>query len=484
MAMISSELGCLDVAHAQSAIGSTDRALPGVIHVGAPVPAEAFLRVAGGAGYGWYEPFADIEASTHRMSGRIAASISPINELTLGLDIWGRFDTSSVDGGSETALYGEPRLTGRYALPIHDGLHVGAQADLRIVGAEAPSIKLDAITPALRAQIAARLAPQTWLAAELGFQLDNTENALDEDQPVSTLGNLTIGASSSSSIPWGVGVSHRLTGPKTELLGELSGDILVGADAPRFAESPLRLALGARHPLSEAFSLSGGLNFGLSARNEEALVGAYVPREPRISALVALGWEWGKKAGPVQEAPPPKAVEKKPPPPPPPVIKTSAVTGMVVDEGGRPLADVEVILTRQGSEPSTTRTYADGRFEFPEVPDEGNVELVIKTPGFENLKISYAEGEERSREVVLYPALPAGQVRGAVLDLSGKPIPASITITPGDHEVAVKEDGSFELELAPGRYTVRFNHPDYKNQMRVVVVEDRGVVILNIALSP
>jgi 5-hydroxyisourate hydrolase-like protein (transthyretin family) len=157
---------------------------------------------------------------------------------------------------------------------------------------------------------------------------------------------------------------------------------------------------------------------------------------------------------------------------------------MVVDEGGRPLADVEVILTREGSQPLATRTYADGRFEFKEVPDEGDVQLEIKTPGYEVRKISYAEGEDRSSEVVLYPALPAGQVRGAVLDLSGNPVAAKITITPGDHEVDVKEDGSFELELTPGRYTVRFHHADYKNQMRVVVVEDRGVVILNIALSP
>jgi hypothetical protein len=36
--------------------------------------------------------------------------------------------------------------------------------------------------------------------------------------------------------------------------------------------------------------------------------------------------------------------------------------------------------------------------------------------------------------------------------------------------------------LAPGRYVVRFEHADFAPQRRNIVVKDKGVVILNIAL--
>src|SRR5690606_22559345 len=195
-----------------------------------------------------------------------------------------------------------------------------------------------------------------------------------------------------------------------------------------------------------------------------------------------------QKKDPPPPPPPVKKKEKekevKPAPPPKPVIHTSKANGSIVDEGGRPLSDVEVILTQEGTAPRTTRSFADGRFVFEEVPVKGNVQLEIKTPGYEVVKLSYAEGAERNAEVVMYPALPAGQVRGAVLDLAGNPVVATIEITPGDHVVEVNADGSFELGISPGKYTVRFRHDDFKNQRRVVVVQDRGVVILNIALSP
>jgi hypothetical protein len=471
-------------AHAEEEeiVGSNDRALPAIVHVGAPVPATTVVRVAGAAGYGWFESFADMEGSMNRLEGSIAISVSPLESLTFGLDAEGHYDFySGGDGGA-----GTPRLSARYARSLNENFHVGGQFDLSLVGAEAPDFELDAISPLLKGLIAARLAERTWLAAELGFELDMSKNLYASDEYPSTANNLTIGASSSPSIPWGVGVSHRLSGPRTELLSELSGNILVGGNAPGFSESPFRLDLGVRQPLAAGLSLGAVFEVGLSARTDAPQGEDYVPREPRLAGLVTLGWHLQKK-----EPPPPPPVkqkeakkEVKPPPPPKPVIETSKATGSIVDEGGRPLTDVEVILTQEGKAPRTTRSLADGRFEFVEIPVKGDVQLEIRTPGYEVVKRTYTEGAERNAEVVMYPALPAGQVRGAVLDLAGNPVVATIEITPGDHEMVVNEDGTFELELAPGRYTVRFRHDDFKNQRRVVVVQDRGVVILNIALSP
>ena len=143
---------------------------------------------------------------------------------------------------------------------------------------------------------------------------------------------------------------------------------------------------------------------------------------------------------------------------------------------------MQLTLTREGAEPLTGRTYADGSFEFDEVPN-GALVLEAATAGYDSSKVELAEGDERQTEIVLRPAVPAGQVRGKVLDLKGNPIAATITITPGAQTVTVDPDGSFELELPPGKYTVVFEHEDYTKQQRRIRVHDRGVVILNIALT-
>jgi hypothetical protein len=281
-------------------------------------------------------------------------------------------------------------------------------------------------------------------------------------------------------------MSHRLGEGGTELLGEITADTFVGSGAPAFLESPVRLGVGARHPLSRSFLLMGSAEASLSQRPSAPDPAELFPIEPRVTATLSLVF----RLMPDEPAPPPPPpVEQEPEPEPAPPeepavaeVPSSDVVGTVVDEGGRPLPDVEVTLNREGAEPVKERTAADGSFKFAEVP-EGPVQLAIETVGYDPGNVEFAAGEERSREIVMRPAVPAGQVRGRVLDLSGNPVTAKVTISPGDHLVEVQADGSFELELAPGRYTVVFEHPDFTNQRRVIRIVDRGVVILNIALT-
>jgi hypothetical protein len=161
---------------------------------------------------------------------------------------------------------------------------------------------------------------------------------------------------------------------------------------------------------------------------------------------------------------------------------SSPVSGAVVDEGGRALADASVTLEMLGREPHQERTLADGKFEFAAVP-EGEASVRVNAPGYEEALVQIAEGKSRVVEVMLRPSVPAGQVRGKVLDLKGNPVKATLRISPGDQLIETQADGSFELELAPGRYTVRFEHEDFGSQRRTISVQNRGVVILNIALS-
>jgi hypothetical protein len=152
------------------------------------------------------------------------------------------------------------------------------------------------------------------------------------------------------------------------------------------------------------------------------------------------------------------------------------------------MSDVEVVLHQEGQPPRSERTFPDGHFEFRDVP-LGAVSLGVAEPGFDRVKVEFGPEQPRTSEIVLRPAVPAGQVRGKVLDLQGMPVVAQVKVNgdggsrPGSEQVVVvAPDGSFELDLTPGRYLVRFEHADFAPQRRSIVVKDKGVVILNIAL--
>ena len=87
-------------------------------------------------------------------------------------------------------------------------------------------------------------------------------------------------------------------------------------------------------------------------------------------------------------------------------------------------------------------------------------------------------------EISSFPALASAASCLAASRISQRPLElrATISVTPGEQTIAVQADGSFELELAPGKYTLEFEHPEFGSQQRKIHVVDRGVVILNIAL--
>ncbi len=462
----------------------SDRALPSLIRVGVPVPSTGKIAFAGSAGYGFIDRALRLEDPGSRLRGSLGAAFQVVPFLSVGLDARGHLDTFSSADDDRANLYGEPRLTTRLQMPATDSLHWGVQLDARFVGAEAPDIDFGATSPSIRGLVATRLAERTWFAAELGFHLDNSENALPDPALISSADRITVGASSSPGVPWGFGVSHRLNFG-LELLGELRGEILVGGEAPDFLESPIGLGLGARHPITSSLDAMLSADVSLSARPDFD-PGAFDPIEPRAGVLLTAVWRLGvKNPKPAAEEPvePPVEEKKVEETPKEPEIPVSPVKGSVVDEGGRPLPDVAVTLKHENGQTFEERTYADGTYEFKDVP-EGAVEITIKTPGYDEVKHSFEAGEERKREAVLYPSLPAGQVKGEVRDLKGNPVRATITITPGDKVIEVGQDGTFDLELSPGAYTVRFEHPDLSPQKRFIRVQDRGVVILNIALAP
>ncbi len=479
---------------ANTPLGENERALPGFIRLALPVSAARPWVVAAGAGYAFVEPVGDLSQVTHRLTSRVALAYSPLPQLNLGMDINGQVDFFG-DANEGSNLYGEPRISARFVYPLTPQFSIGAEADLRLLGAEAPSIELEALSPSLRLLAGGPWGARTWWAAHGGFHLDRSEALVPQVDLLSTGDIISLGASSWSAIQWGLGGSHRLT-EATELLAELGGEILVGSGAPRFAKSPWQFSVGARQQLNDHFSLGGSVDLGLSARSKPLPETELIAINPRVGAMVRLTWRIGaysqktsqsdsntgkdlndsstSKTGETKKSVvAPLAV----------VLKTPPTRGSIVDEGGRPLADVLIVVKQRGQDDKEERSFADGHFEFLDIP-EGEIEIVAKTSGFEDATIHFKKGQERQGEMVMYPAVPAGQVKGSVRDLRGKGISAKISISPGNLTIAVEPNGEFELELAPGRYTIQFEHPDFARQRRIVRVQNRGVVILNIALTP
>lgn len=448
---------------------------------GRPIP----LSIAARVGYGYIESSGEPDTAVSRMPSGLAISYTPFRDWLFAVDLDTRADWSEAPDETRPNFYSEPRVAVRYLVPGLERVDVGVEANVRFLGNGSFVIEWPATTPSLKALFGLPISSSTYLAASLGFQLDNSRK-LPGSTTASPTSRVTLGTSCCSEALLGIGVSHRFPGLATEWLADLSAEILIGNGAPAVFESPWILGLGARHPFSDSLSAQGSIEVGLSQRPEPTTPPTLVPTTPRIGMTVGLIWTPGKKpSAPAKQKPapaPPPAPKPAVPVEPPPVAR-SAVTGVIVDEAGSGVPDVELTLVLPDGTTAKQRSFADGRFSFPDVPEDLATRIDMKSPGYDPAKLRFEPGPDRHGEVVLYPSLPAGQVKGSIRDLQGKPVQATLTLEADGTTVEVAEDGTYELELRPGRHTLIFAFEGLQTQRRVIEVEERGVVILNVALS-
>ena len=103
--------------------------------------------------------------------------------------------------------------------------------------------------------------------------------------------------------------------------------------------------------------------------------------------------------------------------------ETGAVTGLVVDLQGRPVAGAEVWGLSYQEKAGPTRSDADGRFRLPALKADKPVTIWADAPGM---------ARERRDDVHIYPGkdrdigrltlLPGTRIRGRVVDAQGKPV--------------------------------------------------------------
>jgi Carboxypeptidase regulatory-like domain len=477
------------LAHAD--VGDTTDALPGIVQVPVAGAIERTgVAVAASAGYGFTESVLHEGDAHHRASGSLAATVRPIPLLAVGLRLDGRYDAHT---GPETGSgwIGDPRLELRLGGPVGHGWNLGAQVGVWLPGDAAPSWVLAATTPDA-SLLASYSAPgsRITVATRAGFRWDNSAKGAPDADRLSRPDRLSLGLDQASAALLGLGLVARVA-PRVEVLADVTWDLLVGNDAPTALESPIVASAGARIGLGGDGRWQAMVVASASPSERPAIgVGSpLVDVEPLVSGFVALSFRPGLPPEPVLAQLPvaPPAPEPAPvatpvsPPPPPAHVRLQG--HVVAKDANAPVVGAHVTVTPSNGPPRETITAADGSYAVDDL-DPGEVSLAVTAEGFapSTRTVSLHPGATTDLDAPMPKALPVGQVRGLVRDFAGAPVAASIRIEPLGLDVHVGRDGTFQADVAPGKYEVVVHARGFVDQKRRVVVERDGVTMLNLEL--
>jgi hypothetical protein len=471
---------------ARAQTGDATDALPGLAHVPVLQPASRGLAVAGSAGYGYTEGVLGTGDAYSRASGSLAVSYQPASFFAAALRFDGRYDTDT-GGQHASGAVGDPRLELRGMTAIGSGgVRLGGQLGIWTPGGTPPSVPARAITPDLSALFTyAPPGRALTLTSRVGIRWDNSSQSVPNLSTLALPDRVELGLNSASAVLIGVGDAYRLT-PRLELLADVTWDVLFGADAPPAVDDPILLSAGARYQLDAngKVQLEGILTVSPSGRPTVSATAPLVDIEPRVSLL------FGIIVRPFAEAPPPESgvpASSEPPvstPAPPPAATRAKVAGRALTEDGHgPLAHAHVVVTGENGVKQETDTDQDGRFETGEM-DFGPVTVVITGTGYKPVtKTLVVSATPAPLDIRAAPALPEGEVRVVVHDLTGKPPAACrVRLEPGGVEVSLGPDGMFHADVLPGTYDVLIRAPGYTDQKRHIVVDRDAVVLLNVEM--
>jgi hypothetical protein len=451
--------------------------LPGYHRVPVAALAPRGLALLASASYGFTESQLAAPGSHHRVQGRLALGLTPLPWLGLG---WGtnlRHDRHAGDElGVDQSTVVDTDLHAELGTRVAHQFQLGAGAAANFARGDTLESSLE--HPALEGHLLAAYVPvgvPLSVGVLAGFRHDRTGQALRESARYSPSDRLSLGLSALDAVPLGVGVSYRLGA--TELIGELSGDVLVGAQAPRLSESPLRASFGARQPLSERLALGLMTDTSLSARARTRTDAPLYPVEPRFQFSFCLTYQlsdWEPELAPLE-----LPVSSSPPPAAAAVVALGSLQVNVTSVDGFPLSDARVELvwdtSRRDVPHDNLQTY-----RLAGIP-AGVVTLRVSAERLETHSqlLRVEAGSSVVVDVRLEPGVSSGQVRGLVRSFGGQGLRARVRIEPPGTEIVTGADGTFVLDVAPGRYEIMIEAAGHANQRRTVDVARDGVLILN-----
>lgn len=428
-------------------------------------------------GLGVTEPLTDADSSHQRAALSAAAGVDATRWLNVGLLVDGRYDRHGEDEqGRDDGFLFQSELSVRAAWRP-GALGFGAELGAWLPGGADIGTSLSAVSADARAFVSGGSARLTW-GAFAGYRLDRSAQAAEEADQLRFGDRVALGVSDFDAALLGVGLGY--SAGRTFLFGEATSRLLLGA--PSLAASPSFVSLGVRQPLTDSLAFEVSFSALLSSRPETAIGAELVPIEPR--ALLEIGLRYraaeprvARPPVPIQApAPPPPAAVKAPPPP-------SSVELSLLDDQGQPLQRARVTLL-QGERETVLDERSPGRYGSDKV-EPGPARLRIQAEGFQPVEreVTVAAGRAVQVDVQAQQALPAGQVRGLVRSLRGKPLAAMVRVEPAGIETKTDADGFFQIDVPPGQYDVVIEAAGFQAQRRAVKVDKQGVVFVNADLG-
>ncbi|MCP4449073.1 MAG: carboxypeptidase regulatory-like domain-containing protein [Myxococcales bacterium] len=456
--------------------GAGDDAMPGVLRADSAHEVPAGVSLSLTSSYGFTGKTLEASDSHHRAAGRVAIAYALSADLAVALRMDGRYDKHFLEAERDDGWVGDPRLIGRFRHTLGPTLSAGIQVGLWAPGSGAPSLELDALSA--EAVVALTWAPRDLpmeLSANAGYRLDRSAASVSQPELLSLSDRMSLGLSDYNAVLAAAGASYEIG--RVEALAELSLDLLHGSGAPGFRSSPMRVAIGARHQLSNGWSLFGTAEFRISKVLTEDVSETLLPFDPRVNVRAGLQLRFGQDESA-------RAIITVDPPPveaTPEAITTGPLGGRITS-GGTPVVGANLVLVDAGGTEHTATTGEDGGFSLEDLA-LGDATLKATAKGYEDgesvITISL---EGSTTELKLESTLPPGQLRGQVRSFRGQGLSGKLTVEPGGKSIETDAAGGFELDLPPGDYEVTISVARFKAQTRKIRIDENGVTIMNVEL--
>lgn len=466
-------------------------ALPGIFRVGVAGVTAPRIAAAAGLQYGYTEPQNDETSGHQRIGASVAAGVAPWSFADAAVRLDYRHDIHGSDllgGDSGSVVDVTPILRGGGV--VSNNLHLGGELRARFTGAllasgiPTPDMELSAL--------AAYTGLPTWaFAFQGGYRLGQRGDVEEAAANLRPGDRVALGISQFDAVLLGLGLSKKIS--KTEILGEVTWDILVGSGAPSATDSPFRLTAGVRQHLSKRLLLQGSFEVLPLGRAPSLSDSPLVPIEPRFTLQAGLILRFGKK-----DAPPPSTKEKEkvqepqPPPQRQPVVKIvpGSLEVTVTDASGHPISDAKVTLEvpANGTRPSETITVPllrENIYILDEaLPGKAKLKIEAELLRAHEQDVTIEAGNAAQIAIQMKTQASIGsQLRGLVRAYSGEGVRASIKVSPGGQTAICSEKGEFEINLPPGKYEVIISADGYNEQRRKLSVGKEGVTVLNADLQ-